>query len=295
MDLTGPWAFKAQQLWVSWSPPGCRGSFPRTSPVGSARLSSRGAVSGERPVTHKTSNQAQPGSKVLASRRPEALTLPRGGAPVTTRIREGEWSDGEQGDLVSPWSAGCSQECLRIFCLSFLFISEREPWTLSPPMKRKAWLFQELEDPSKFQHCSLSKPCLLCFTDLWMYKLIPGPFYGPGCSKHVTVTYKILVTVSEASVAWGPAYRRGYWGTERTRSLQATEPVSKPGVCIQGLEAESPSGFRVNTGFVHSGPIHSLSKDGIQQLFECFKGSWCSSFRRGKISWYKFLIVSFNF
>lgn len=141
--------------------------FPQNQPRGQCKAlllwsRQRGKASY---TQHKTSNQAQPGSKVLASRRPEALTLPRGGAPGTTRIREGEWSGGEQGDIVSPWSAGCSQECSLIFCLSFLFISEREPWTLSQPMKRKPWLFQELEDPPKFQHCSLSKPRLLCSTD----------------------------------------------------------------------------------------------------------------------------------
>ena len=82
------------------------------------------------------------------------------------------------GQQAAPRSFSC------IFCLSFLFNSEREPSALSQHRKCKAWLFQEHEDPSKFQHCPLSKPCLICSTDLSMYKLIPRASYMPGCSKH---------------------------------------------------------------------------------------------------------------
>lgn len=158
---------KVQQLWISRSQPRCLGSFPRTSPVGSARPSSHGLIAGKGQCTkYKSSNQAQLGSKVLASLRTEALTLYQGGAPMTTRTREDERSDGAKVTLSASGQQAAPQGFSRVFCLSFLFISEREPWALSQPRKCKARLFQEHEDPSKFQHCPLSKPRLLCSTDL---------------------------------------------------------------------------------------------------------------------------------
>lgn len=145
-------------------------------------------------------------------------------------------------------------------------------------MKCKAWLCQDCKNPLKIQHCPLPKPLLLRSTDLLMHKLTSGAFYVPDCSKHVTFTHIILILTCKVFIALHPVYRRGRWSTERTGNLlKKQSQFPTPAVCTWGLESKSPSCFGMNINSIQTaGQSVSLNKHGIQQLSECFNGSYLS-------------------